>query len=80
MRALLEGGANPDGRANDDWTALTVAAREGHPAVVEVLLKAGADVNMPEGGGNTPLFWAAWGGQLEIVELLLVSCPRNTLT
>lgn len=30
----------------DKWTALHVAARNGHTAVVEILIKAGADVNV----------------------------------
>jgi ankyrin repeat protein len=51
--------------------ALHLAARDGHTAVIEALLKAGADVNALEGTQSTALMYAAYNGHLEVVELLL---------
>lgn len=51
--------------------ALHLAARDGHTAVIEVLLKAGADVNALEGTDSTALMYAAYNGHLEAVELLI---------
>ena len=56
--ALLSSGANIEAHARDDWTALTIAAREGRNDVVRDLLEKGAYVNAKEGGGHTALFWA----------------------
>ncbi len=49
-----------DGRALDDWTALTIASSKGYNDVVEFLLKSGANVNAVSGGGKTALFWARY--------------------
>jgi ankyrin repeat protein len=38
-----------------DWGA---AAQEGHTAIVEYLLKKGADINVKWGTGYTPLYIA----------------------
>ncbi len=55
---LLDKGAEVDVHARDDWTPLTIASREGRLDVVQLLLRRGASVNLPEGGGHTALFWA----------------------
>ena len=53
-------------------TALLWATREGHEAVVELLLGAdGIDVNSKDGGGRTALSRAAGNGHEAVVKLLL---------
>ncbi|KAF3699381.1 Oxysterol-binding protein-related protein 1 [Channa argus] len=53
------------------WTALHLACSFGHSDVVEELLKEGADVNLQNDMGDTPLHNAACAGRKEIVLLLL---------
>ena len=47
------------------------AAAEGHAAVVEALLHAGADLRTPLPSGFTPLFFAVREGRLDVVRVLL---------
>jgi ankyrin repeat protein len=51
--------------------ALHLAAKFGHTAVIEALLKAGADVNALEGSNSTALMYASYNGHLEAVDLLI---------
>ncbi|MFF3330427.1 ankyrin repeat domain-containing protein [Streptomyces sp. NPDC002888] len=76
IRALIEAGADPDQLIGeyDDWTPLTLAAAEGHRAVVEVLLDAGVHPDSQNRFGYLPLVLAATSGpqpHSEIVDLLL---------
>ena|SRR5713226_6623630 len=70
VEALLRNGAKIEARANDDWTALTIAAERGYVEIVRLLLEKGARVNAKEGGGHTPLFWAERNKHKEVEELL----------
>lgn len=54
----------------DGKTALFVASYQGHAAVVEALLEAGADPDAARNDGVTPLLGAVLAGQLEVVQLL----------
>ena len=56
---------------NNDVTALHLAARTGGEAVVRLLLHFGADIDCRDGGGKTPLYWAAKQGSALTVEYLL---------
>ncbi|XP_029905484.1 oxysterol-binding protein-related protein 1 isoform X2 [Myripristis murdjan] len=58
-------------KSNLGWTPLHLACYFGHKNVVEELLKAGAEVNLPNNMGDTPLHKAAFTGRQEVVMLLL---------
>lgn len=69
---LLAGKAdiNAYGRASEG--ALCAAVLGGHKSLAQKLLAAGADVDSKM-GGVTPLFYAAWHGDVDLVHLLLVA-------
>ncbi len=62
VRALLEGGADPNAQEkNGGQTALMWAMSERHPAVTEELVRHKADVNARSKNGSTALMFAARG-------------------
>ncbi|KAM0258573.1 hypothetical protein ACHAQJ_003744 [Trichoderma viride] len=52
-------------------TPLSWAAERGHEAIIQLLLKAGAEIDSKDKRDRTPLFWAASGGHEAVVKLLL---------
>ncbi|MGC8908241.1 MAG: ankyrin repeat domain-containing protein [Desulfomonilaceae bacterium] len=72
LTALLEKGASPNAkRPGDEATLLILSAGCGHADVVRTLLGKGADVNLPNRNGWTPLMAAVAKGHEGVVELLL---------
>ena len=71
VELLLDLGADPNKYNNGKRdTPLTWAAFEGHYAVVKLLLEMGANTELPNLGGTTPLGLAKREGYEDIVELL----------
>ena len=52
-------------------SALQYAAGYGHADVVRLLLDRGAQVNMTDDAGQTPLHWATFGPHVEVTRALL---------
>ncbi len=74
VRQLLADGHDPD-EDSDSWTALIWASRSGSLDAINVLLDAGADINLPGPTGDdwdaTPLQHAILQRQPAVVRLLL---------
>lgn len=70
VRALLQAGVAPD-PAEQSVSALMAACGEGHRAIVELLLEAGADINHRNSAYETPLHYAVWSKDAELIRLLL---------
>ena len=74
VQELLAHGARPNVQDKDSYrgqTALMWAVAEKHPEIVNLLVKAGADVNACSDGGFTPLLFAAQQGDLESAKTLI---------
>ena len=75
MRACEEGDLEQvqrliDKGANIEAEALRMAAQHGHAAIVELLFRAGGDINDNQ-GGTTPLIIASEEGHVDVVDCLL---------
>ena len=72
VKALLEQGVPVDAKTEFDCTALYFAANSNQTEAMEVLIAAGADVNVRDNSyGFSALSMAAWLGHAEAVEVLL---------
>lgn len=71
VQELLQRGAPVDYVDPYGWTALGIAADEGHDQVVRLLAAHGAEVNAVNSQGQTALHAASWQDHLETVEALL---------
>ena len=73
MRLLLDRGASPNGRPGRERPLLLAIKLEGRE-IIEMLIDAGADVNVIGGSPiTTPLIYAAQRGQEETIESLLAN-------
>ena len=70
LRALLKAGASV-AVDQDGESILAVAAHEGHAAVVDALIAAGADVNAKNKDGLSPLMMAAGSNRVGAVRALV---------
>ena len=74
-RLIAEGVVDVDGTGTreDNSRALHLSAQNGRPLVTNSLIRAGADVNATNDGGDTPLILASLNGHGSIVDALLKS-------
>ena len=70
MKALIEKKADVRAQNRDGATALLLAASQ-HPELARLLLDAGAQVNVADRNGSTPLHRATQGRQIALVRELL---------
>ena len=70
---MLLAGASPDYPTEQHHNApiLGVCALQGHTEMVALLIEFGADVNLPNSEGLTPLELAASRGHCDVVRLLV---------
>lgn len=69
---LLKAHADINARNKKGFTALALASRKGDLGIVQLLLRAGAEVNTADSeSGITPLESAVMGGHVEIAKALL---------
>lgn len=70
VKQCLDYGADVNFKHYDKRTALHLACVEGHLEIVQILLDAGADTDIEDRWGNTPLEEAEAGGWKEVVDIL----------
>eukprot|EP00798_Chlamydomonas_sp_ICE-L_P015156 gene15156-21223_t len=73
VQALCELGADPNAKSESSpcAAALHMAAAEGYMSTLNILSTAGADMNVMEEGGMTPLHVAVRAGQVEMAVALI---------
>lgn len=78
LQEFITAGYDLNTRDGKGYTALILAAYNGHHEAVDVLLKAGADACAEDRRGNTALMGAIFKGELSIARTLISSeCSPN---
>jgi len=67
---LLEHGAPPNARQQGGWVPIHAAAQNGDRAMVELLLRHGADVTLANDAGKTPAAVAREKGHAKVAGML----------
>ena len=70
VREMLDAGADADARNRRGQTALMIAARHGHGAIVEALVSRGADLDVTAKFGLSALMLAVVAGHTAIASFL----------
>jgi len=71
-QALIKAGASLNAKTRvGSMTPLFMAAKSGNAAMIDLLLKSGADANVAGSTGTTPLMLAAASGKADAVKVLL---------
>ena len=77
VKQHIEAGTNVNAKGEwenlDGWTPLCIAAAKGSKEIAELLITAGADVNLNNHGRQTPLHFATKQSHKEVVELLIIN-------
>jgi len=71
VKKMLGEGRDINATGEFDYTALHMAARNGHIEMAQLLVTQGADIDARNKSGMTPLHWAARTGQLSVVQYLV---------
>ena len=78
LRLLLEkGGDTETSLGSEGVTAIHLACYNGFSNIVRILIQFGADVNMPDNNGTTPILYAKAEDRAQIVYLLTQNGARN---
>ncbi len=77
IQLLAEYGADLNNQPIDEPAALTLCIKNNRPQLFEVMLKLGADPNVPSFDGITPLFYAVLQGNPFFVQRLLADTNIN---
>lgn len=80
VETLVQNGASLNAQNSEGHAALHVAILGMHVDTVRVLLKAGADPNLRNGLGQTPLIMAVLKGTLSVGPLLKAGADPNLTT
>ena len=70
IQILIREGAQIDAKDDEGWTPLHGAAWEGHESVVTTLLDAGADYNLVNRSGESPIDLARQAQHDKVVEII----------
>lgn len=73
VKVLLEGGADPQAKDDQEFTAFIWAAYQGYEDVVQVMLDFGIGSNQRTKDGRTALMWAVKAGRIDTVQCFLDS-------
>ncbi len=71
VKSLLQTGADPNKRGEDDITPLHIVSVYDYEEIARLLLDHGADVNAVVDGEWTSLHWAAMNDSFEVAKILL---------
>ena len=81
---LLERGANPNTRTgvyiDGTGNIAPVHRATQNPTILRALIQHGADVNVLDDAGNSPLDWATRDDKQEVVHILIVAGARQRAT
>lgn len=78
VKALLDGGADPNRTDPNGLTPLMMAAGYGYTPIVKVLLARGADTRLRDGKGSTALDYAI-DGTADIDRTTIFDCQNETI-